>query len=256
MTKSKIQIKTPDDIKKMTEGGKKLGKIKRKLRDAIGVGVSAADIEKLAVELIAKANGKPSFKMVDKYNWATCVDVNDGVVHGVPKKSVIFKKGDVVSVDVGMYYKGFHTDSAFSVGIDALEEINKFLKVGKDAIFAAIEKARVGNRIYDISNATETTLEKGGVTPVRALVGHGVGKKLHEAPPIPCFVNGKRENSPVIPEGAVFAIEVMYTMGGFDLKRDDDGWTIRTCDGTISALFEETVAVTKSGPVVLTKMAE
>ncbi len=256
MTKSKIQIKTPDDIAKMAEGGKKLGEIKRKMRDMIDVGVSAADVEKLAVKLIAKAGGEASFKMVEGYDWATCVDVNDGVVHGIPKESVIFQKGDVVSVDVGMYYKGFHTDSAFSVGIGVSEKINKFLETGKNASVAAIKKARVGNRVYDISNATEITLEKGGVTPVRALVGHGVGKELHEAPPIPCFTNGKRENSPVIPEGAVLAIEIIYMIGGYDLKKDDDGWTIRTCDGTISALFEETVAVTKNGPMVLTKMAE
>ena len=251
--KEEINIKTPSEIKLMMEGGKKLGRIKKKLIEAIKEGVSAKIINRLAEELIEKEGGKASFKMVDGYSWGTCVNVNDGIVHGIPHESIIFKNGDIVSVDVGIYYKGFHTDMSFTVGISPSESINSFLSVGKVALKRAIEACRSGNRVYDISKEIEETLEKSKLSPIKTLVGHGIGRDLHEAPQIPCFTKGKRQNTPEIVEGAVFAVEVMYAQGSPETVMGSDGWTISAQDGKIAALFEETVAVTGSGPVVLTK---
>ena len=237
----------------MIVGGKKLGRIKNELGELIAEGVSAKEIEDLAVSLIKKTGGKASFKMVPGYRWATCVNVNQGVVHGTPKQGIVFKKGDIVSVDVGLFYKGFHTDTSFTVGVDGDLKTKRFLESGREALRQAISKARPGNTVFDISKIIQDTLEAKALSPIRALVGHGVGKGLHEPPPIPCFVNGKKEESPKIPEGAVLAIEVMYSEGKPDIVVGDDGWTIETKDGKIAGLFEETVAVTGNGPLVLTK---
>ena len=236
----------------MRKGGEALARVKGTLKKSVKSGVSADEIEKLANELIVKEGGKASFKMVKGYSWATCVNVNDGLVHGIPKKEIVFKKGDVVSVDVGMYYEGFHTDTSFTVAIDPPPQIKKFLGAGKDALLAGIGEARPGNRIYDISQAVEKEIVSAGFTPIRALVGHGVGRTLHEEPSIPCFTFGKRNASPEILPGMVLAIEVMYTHGSPEIVREDDGWTISVADGKISALFEETVAVTRHGHLVFT----
>jgi methionyl aminopeptidase len=247
-----IKVKTKSEIDVMAEGGKKLAKVKKEVEKAVAEGENAFDLDKLAENLVLKEGGKPSFKMVSGYHWTTCVNLNEGVVHGIPKKTVVFKKGDVVSVDLGMFYKGFHTDTSFTVGVEPRKDTEKMLWIGKEALKTAISRARVGNKIFDISEAIEAGVKKGGYSPIRALVGHGVGRDLHEEPQIPCFAAGTREKSLVIPEGAVFAIEVMYAKGSGDVVIEDDGWTISTHDGKISALFEETVAITKNGPIVLT----
>ena len=245
-------MKKPVEIAIMQEGGAKLRKIKEELMSRIDIGVSADDLEKLADALIKKSGGEASFKMVPGYYWATCVNVNEGIVHGIPKKEVVFKKGDVVSVDLGLFYKGFHTDTSITRAIAPDGKINDFLNVGKSALEKAVEKTSAGNRIYDISNAIEKTITTGGYTPLRALIGHGVGRELHEEPKIPCYVSEAREMSPEIKVGMTLAIEVMYTMGSPNIALADDGWTIFMRDGKISALYEETVAVTGNGPEVLT----
>lgn len=247
-----MTIKTKEEIEIMAEGGRMLSKVNKGLKVAIKTGTSAWEIEELANRLIKSEGGEPSFKKVEGYSWATCVNINDGIVHGIPKKNMVFQNGDVVSVDCGFFYKGFHTDSSLSVGIEPDSELKEFLEVGQRALKNAIKAAIIGNRIYDISAAIETTLTASKLTPVRALVGHGVGRELHEEPQVPCFTYGRYEDSPELVEGLVLAIEVMYTKGSGDLVLDNDGWTISTSDGKISGLFEETVAVTKKGPLVLT----
>lgn len=251
---NRIVIKTPEEIKIMAKGGEKLAKVKARLKKEIKVGVNAYEIDLLAEELILKEDGKPSFKMVPNYNWTTCVNINEGVVHGIPKKNIIFKKGDIVSVDLGIFYRGFHTDTSFSLGIEIGEEDQRFLDTGENALKAAIRRVKIANKIFDVSMAIEKTLKSGGFSPVRALVGHGVGRDLHEDPQIPCFTDPRQEeNSPQIIEGMVLAVEVMYSKGSGDVKLEKDGWTISSSDGTITALFEDTVAVTKEGPEVLTE---
>lgn len=247
-----IRIKTEEEVKIMTEGGKKLARVKIGLASAVKIGSNAAEIEALAQKLIKDEGAEPSFDKVPGYKWATCISVNEGLVHGIPTKELVFKKGDLVSVDVGLFYNGFHTDTSITVGLELSPENEKFLKAGKRALNLAISKARVGNYLYQISEAIEETIVEAHYTPIRALVGHGVGRELHEDPQIPCFVPGRVSDSPKLIPGMVLAIEVMYAMGRDAVEVAPDGWTIRMRDGKMSALFEETVAVTSGGPKVLT----
>ncbi|HKB88429.1 MAG TPA: type I methionyl aminopeptidase [Patescibacteria group bacterium] len=248
-----ITIKTPEEIKIMAEGGKKLARVKKGLIEAVKPGVTALDIENLAKKLIKEEGAEGSFNKVPGYSWMTCISVNEGLVHGIPKKEMVFKDGDKVSVDVGLYYKGFHSDTSVSVGINLSPENKKFLNIGLNALEKAIARAHVGNYIYDISEAIESTIEAAGYSVVRALVGHGVGHELHEDPQIPCFVPGRITDSPKIVAGMVLAIEVMYAQGSDKVEILEDGWTIAMRDGKMSGLFEETVAITEKGPVVLTR---
>jgi len=248
-----IPIKTDAEIRIMAEGGKKLSRVKNALAAAVKEGVRASDIEGLAVKLIKEEGAEASFKKVPGYHWATCVNVNEGLVHGIPVASIVFKKGDVVSIDIGIYYRGFHTDTSISVGIDLSPENQKFFNIGREALAKAIKMAKEGSRIYDISKAIEEVVEAAGYTTIKALVGHGVGRELHEDPQIPCFVPAPRGESPEIKRGMVLAIEVMYAMGSDKVEMLGDGWTIAMRDGKISGLFEETVAVTSKGQKVLTR---
>lgn len=237
----------------MAEGGKKLGRINKALMDAVKIGGNAYEVEELANKLIAREGAEASFKMVPGYKWATCVNINDGLVHGIPSKDVVFHKGDVVSIDVGIYYKGFHTDTSDTKGLEVDKQTRMFLEAGQKAQKKAISVAKPGGRIYDISKAMEDVIRGEGYTPIEALVGHGVGRELHEGPPIPCLVRASSEATPQITPGMVLAIEVMYAQGEPDVEITKDGWTIRMRDGKISALYEETVAVTPNGPLVLTE---
>lgn len=248
-----ITPKTKDEINIITEGGKKLASVKNKLRDLVRAGSTPLEVDRNAEELLLKAGGKPSFKTVQNYFWSTCINVNEGVVHGIPTETP-FKKGDVVSIDVGLFYKGFHTDTSFSVLVDDNDKDNeKFLDAGQAALAGAISEVKPGNRIGKVSKAMQKILEKRGYSPIRALTGHGIGKTLHEPPQIPCFWEGDIENSQEIPEGAVLAVEVIYALGLPDLVLSQgDDWTIATQDGKIAALFEETVIATVQGPLVVT----
>ena len=248
-----IKIKTESEIEIMTAGGKKLVRVKNALKEATKIGVKASDIEELAKKLIKAEGAEGSFDKVPGYSWVTCINVNAGLVHGVPGKEIIFKKGDVVSVDVGLYYKGFHTDTSFSVGLDVTPETQKFLNVGQNALEAAIRAVKADNYVFDISRAIELTMEAQGYTPIKALVGHGVGRELHEEPQIPCFVPGRIADSSKLVVGMTLAVEVMYAQGSDKVEILPDGWTIAMRDGKISALFEETVVVTQKGPKVLTR---
>ena len=248
----KISLKTESEMKIMAEGGAKLARVKKALAKAVKPGVSAWDIEELANKLIEAEGALASFKKVPGYKWATCVNVNDGVVHGIPKKTTIFKDGDVVSVDVGIYYRSFHTDTAVSVCLTKDKEKQEFLSVGRKAMVDGIKQVKKGNTIGDISRAIEKTLFSNNLNPVWALTGHGVGKELHELPYIPCYNSDEDSQKLVIGTGFVLAVEVMFTTGNGEIAQDNDGWTLRTKDAKIAGLWEETVAVTSDGPVVLT----
>jgi methionyl aminopeptidase len=249
----KMTIKTPEQLKIMEEGGKMLHEVKLKLVEAVKVGVSAAEIDALAEKLIIEAGAEPSFKKVEDYAWTTCISVNEGVVHGIPHKEIIFKDGDLVSVDVGMYYKGFHTDTSMSVGVNPNKEVSKFLKAGKEAFQNAVSAIVPNNSyVYDISKGMEDVLLKYGYSPILDLTGHGIGKNLHEQPYIPCYTSGLRIESPKIVPGMAIAVEVMYTMGEPDLIKEKDGWTISTQDGKIAGLFEDTLIVTEKGYKIIT----
>lgn len=236
----------------MAEGGRIISSIKDKLKKLIITGAIPAEIDKVAEKLILEAGGQPSFKKVKGYHWTTCINVNEGVVHGVPTNAPL-KEGDIVKLDIGIFYKGFHNDTAFSVGVGETTGKNKdFLETGRQALKNSIKQAVAGNRVADISRTMQETLTNRGYTPVRDLTGHGVGKNLHEDPQIPCYWEGDVKNSQILPKGATLAIEVIYTQGSPELVLSgDDSWTIRTLDGKIAALFEETIAVTDGQPLVL-----
>lgn len=247
-----IQAKTLAEVKIMAEGGARLAGIKETLLGAVKPGITPIALDTLADKLIAASGGAPSFKMVKGYRWATCININSGVVHGIPT-DIPLKSDDLVSIDVGMFYKGFHTDTSFTacVGV-ATPTLERFLAAGREALSASIKEVRVGKRVSHISRAMQAVLKKYGYSPVRALIGHGIGRLLHEEPQIPCFWDGRVEDGQLLTQGAVLAIEVIYTQGAPDLVLASDGWTIETKDGKIAGLFEETVAVGARGPRVLT----
>lgn len=249
----KIKPKNKDEIEKMSQGGKILAEVKRALAKEIKVGHTPLDLEKQANDLIYSSGAEPSFKRVHGYHWATCINVNDGVVHGIPNERK-FREGDIVSVDVGVYYRGFHTDSAFTVPISPVSgNTQEFLSTGELALKKSISKAVANGKISDISKTIQKVLESAGFSPSRDLTGHGVGEKLHEPPFIPCFWEDKTMQDYIIPSGATLAIEVIYCLGSPQIRiSQEDGWTISTKDGKIAALFEETVAVTAGAPQVLT----
>lgn len=236
----------------MREGGRRLSEVKKKVVKAIGPGVSAWQIEELATREIKVQGGRASFKMVPGYRWSTCVNVNAGVVHGIPKKEVVFREGDVVSVDMGMYYQGFHTDTSVSVYLGKNPKVQKFMEVGKKALKMGISAFKQDNTVADITRAMQSELTRANFSPVYNLTGHGIGRKLHESPRVPMVLSGSHDEKVQLEPGMVLAIEVMYALGKGDIILEDDGWTLSTEDGTISALFEETVALTSHGLIILT----
>lgn len=217
----------------------------------IKIGVDTKDLDKIAAAVIEKEGAVPSFKKVPGYKHCICATPNSWVVHGVPG-NYILKNGDILGIDLGSYYNGYHSDVAhtYLVG-EGNEEKKKFLKIGEKALWSAIKEAKLGGGIGDISNKIQTIVEGAGYSVVKELVGHGVGKRLHEDPLVPG--RGKKGTGLELKEGMVLAIEVIYNMGKPDVALLPDGWTIATKDKSFSALFERTVAVTKKGPVVLTR---
>ena len=257
--------KTEEEIRIMTEGGKRLGTILKKLLAEVKIGVAPLQIDALAQKLIQEAEGSPSFTTVRDYKWATCINVNDVVVHGIPT-NVPFVESDVVGVDVGLFYKEYHTDTAWTVFVrkqktedggpiaEDRKQREKFLKIGEEALWKAINQARVGKRIGDISEAIQKTVEGAGYSVVKNLVGHGVGKKLHESPQIPGIVTRPIEKTLPFEKGMVIAIEVIYNEGQPEIVyKNTDGWTLVTSDGSLSGVFEHTLVITEKEPIVLTQ---
>lgn len=251
--------KTTDEIAIMAEGGARLGAILQKLLIRAQPGVSLLEIETLADQMIRQAGGEASFKTVKGYKWATCLCVNDVVVHGIPTKYQL-QEGDLFTIDVGFLYKGFHTDTAWTKIVRREKQeakhtsgVEMFLKVGQEALWKAIDQARVGNRVGHISHTIQKIVEGAGYGIVKTLVGHGVGRELHEAPQVPGFLKTSVESTPELLAGQTIAIEVIYAMGsGAVVYPNDDGWSIGTRDGSPSAVFEHTLAITGNDPIILT----
>lgn len=244
-------IKSASEIAIMKKGGDKLASILTALLEAAQPGVILKDIDDTAMKLISAAGGAPSFQTVSGYKWATCLCVNDVIVHGVPSRYAL-KAGDILTIDVGILYKGFHTDTAWTKVVGG--KTNKFLEVGEKALWKAIAEARGGQRIGHVSQAIQETVEKAGFSVISALVGHGVGESLHEAPQIPGFLDRSIDKTPQLVPGMTIAIEVIYAMGKRAVVYDTgDGWSIATKDGSLSAVFEHTIAITHKSPVILTR---
>jgi len=245
----------------MREGGKKLWHILQILLDMSVAGVPLEIIEQRARNEIQKAGGSPSFMTVNGYQWATCLCLNEQVVHGIPS-SYILKDGDVFTIDIGMIYKGFHTDTAWTKIIQnseskiqnqELKEKEKFLKVGEETLQKAISVAKAGNRVGHISQTIEQTITASGYDVVRSLTGHGVGKILHEEPMIPEYLDKPIDKTPLLTSGMTLAIEVIYAMGKGGIEYEsEDGWTLATKDKSLSAVFEQTITVGDGDSSVLT----
>ena len=237
----------------MLEGGRILTKIRQALADAVRPGTTLIEIEELARRLIRRSGAKPSFTMVPGYGYATCLSVNDGVVHGIPTGRKVMT-GDLVSIDIGVYFKGFHTDTATTVIAGKGSSIDRlFVQTGQRALSKAIAQARAGKRVGDISFAIQQEVETAGYSCVRSLSGHGIGRELHEEPAVPCLLFGQAKKTPLLQSGQALAIEVIYTMGGHELTLQDDGWTLATSDASVAGLFEKTVMITEGSPLMITK---
>ncbi len=255
-----IHYKTEKEIETMSEGGKILAEVLFKILEKIKQGVTELEIDRLAEELIIKRGAFPAFKKVPGYNYTTCISTNDVVVHGIPAINS-FKKGDIIGVDCGVYFKGLYTDMAETIRVkgqsnkdqsNKKDEVDKFLETGKKALKEAIKVAKVGNRIGNISKTIQEIVEKEGYSVVKSLIGHGVGRKLHEKPEVPGFLDKKIEKTPILKKGMTIAIEVIYNKGESEVVYGKDNWTIKTADGSVSGLFERTIAITKDDPLILT----
>ncbi len=238
----------------MAEGGKRLAAILDEVLAKVRPGLSTLAIDSWIEEGIVKAGGTPSFKLVPHYHWASCVGVNEEVVHSIPKKNKIIKEGDLLKIDLGMLWQGLNTDLSWTVlvGKQTGEDQLRFLEAGEKALSEAIKAAQPGNRIGHLSQAIQTVIEGAGFRPVEALTGHGIGRKLHEEPLIPGVLRRLLSETPLLKPGMTLAIEVIYSQGSGEVVLEADGWTISTKDGKIAGLFEKTIAVTESGPLVLT----
>lgn len=244
-----IPTKSSEEIKIMTTAGKIASEALEEVLAAVKPGVTTMDLEKIADRAITSRGAKPSFKTVADYDFATCININGGLVHGLPGEYVI-KQGDLVSVDMGAYLEGFHSDLSYTVEVGS-DDKKDFLEVGKKALAAGIKKCQLGNHVGDISNAMQKVVEGRGYSVSRDLVGHGIGRELHEDPYVPGY--GELGEGPKIKEGMVLAIEIIYQEGLPEISISDDEWTIETADGSLAGLFEHTVAATKNGPKVLTE---
>jgi methionyl aminopeptidase len=223
------------------------------LRRAVKPGVTTLELDTLADEFIRGHDGAtPAFKGIYGFPKSICTSINEEIVHGIPSKKRVLEKGDIVSLDVGVGYKGFFTDSATTVSVGKPNaEMKRLMQVTQDSLEAGIEQAVAGNHVGDIGAAVQAVVEAAGYSVVRDLVGHGVGKDLHEDPQVPNY--GKPHHGTRLVPGLTIAIEPMVNIGGYAVKTLSDGWTIVTADGTRSAHFEHTVAVTDGAPLVLTR---
>lgn len=227
-----------------------MGRVHGEIAKAIKIGVTTQELDDLAYNFIIKNGGIPSFKGYNGFPYTLCISINEQVVHGFPGKYVL-RDGDVISVDCGVYLDGYHSDSAYTYGVgNVSEDVRRLLEFTKQSLYLGIEEAVIGKRTGDIGFSIQNFVESKGYSVVRELVGHGVGKKLHESPEVPNY--GKRGKGVKLEEGMVIAIEPMINLGKKEIVQEEDGWTIRTKDRKPSAHFEHTVAIRKGKAEVLT----
>lgn len=249
-----IILKSAQEIKAMRQAGVILARVLKTLEAAVKPGVTTKELDLLAAELIAKAGCKASFLNYNGFPATLCISVNEEVVHGIPDSRVL-QEGDIVSIDGGVIYQGYHSDSAITVPVGLVDEAKlKLLQVTKECLYLGIAQAVEGNRLSDISNAVQQHAELAGYSVVRDLVGHGIGKKLHEDPEIPNF--GPPHRGPRLQSGMTLAIEPMINMGKYPVEVLENEWTIVTRDRLPSAHFEHTIVITPQGPMILSQEQE
>ena len=246
-----IQLKNSQQISAMMEAGRITGEALLKAREHIREGVSTFEIDKVIREYIERCGAKPSFLGYGGFPGSACISINDEVIHGIPSKKRILKEGDVVKVDVGAFYKGFHGDSARTIPVGRVsEEAEKLIRVTRESFFAGVANMKVGNRIGDVGAAIQKCVENEGFSVVRRYIGHGIGRELHEQPDVPNY--GTEGRGTRLCAGMVLAIEPMVNVGGEQVLEMPDGWTVKTQDGSLSAHYENTVALTSDGVVITT----
>ncbi len=247
-----IICKAPAELEKMHRAGLIVWEVLSKVRDAVKPGVSTMDLEKLAEGLSAARGGRPAFKGYRGYPCVLCTSVNQEVVHGIPSEKRRLKAGEIISLDFGAEVDGYFADAAVTVPVGEIgSELEKLLRVTRESLDRAIEKVKLGNRLSDISHAVQGWVEHNGYSVVREFVGHGIGTRMHEEPNLPNY--GEPGRGPRLQEGMVLAIEPMVNAGQPAVRVLDDEWTAVTADGSYSAHFEHTVAVTANGPWILTR---
>jgi methionyl aminopeptidase len=247
-----IIIKSPSEIEMMRQAGKIVAATLQALLERIRPGVATAELDGIAVREIQSWGGIPSFKGYRGYPASLCVSINDELVHGIPGQREL-QEGDIVSLDVGAIFSGFHGDAAVTVGVGQIsDEAKRLISVTEGALRAGIAAARHGSRLGDVSAAIQEHVESRGFTVVREYVGHGIGRQMHDEPQIPNF--GLPGRGPLLKEGMALALEPMVNVGGWRTKVDDDGWTVRTADGSLCAHFEHTIAITDGEAEILTAL--
>ncbi len=246
-----IVLKTSRELGIMKEACSIAAGALQTVGNAVTEGITTAELDALAEKYIRSRGGEPNFKNYNGFPATACISINNEVIHGIPSKTRKICAGDIVSVDLGAKYGGYHGDNAatFACG-DVSPEAKRLISVTKDALYEGIKAARAGSRIGDISNAVQRTVEAAGFSVVRQYVGHGIGTQLHEAPEVPNFGTAGR-GIRLLP-GMTLAIEPMVNIGGYDVKVLPDGWTVKTKDGSLSAHFEHTVVITSDGPKIMT----
>ena len=247
-----IVRKSRSELETMREGGRITAACLKMLRENAKVGVSTKELDGMAEEFIYERGGKPEFKGYQGFPASICASPNEMIVHGIPGPYLL-KEGDTISLDVGVRYEGFVTDSATTVAVGEVpEETKGLLDVTRRCLAAATEEMRVGKKLGDVGYAIQSLAEEEGYGVIRDLVSHGVGRKMHEDPQIPNY--GRPGTGPRLQPGMTFAIEPMITLGDYDIRISEwDGWSIYTADGSLAAHFEHTIAVTEAGPWVLTE---
>jgi len=246
-----VTIKTNEEIKRMREAGKRLNRVHEKLKESIRPGVSTKEIDRVCEELIRSCGATPNFLHYEGYPASVCVSVNDEVVHGIPSEERILREGDIVSLDTGLIWQGYHSDAARTYGVGRISpEAQKLIDVTRESFFQGIEEAVAGRHLYDISNAIADYVIPYGYGIVYELVGHGIGRSLHEPPEIPNFP--RRRRGIRLKAGMTLAIEPMINIGTGEVEWQDDGWTVVTADHSLSAHYENTVLITDGRPEILT----
>lgn len=246
-----IELKSPREIALMRRGGHILADVVDRLREVVKPGISTLEIDEDVEAFIRSRGAVPAFKGYRGFPATVCISINEEVVHGIPSAHRRVKEGDIVGLDLGCIVEGYYADCAFTLAIgDVPPKVQQLLDVTRDSLDVAVAECRPGRRLSDVSHAVQAHVEGHGFSVVRAFVGHGIGRALHEDPQIPNF--GDPGRGPQLRAGMVLAIEPMVTMGSYDVKVLDDGWTAVTRDGSLAAHFEHTIAITEAGPEVLT----
>jgi methionyl aminopeptidase len=250
-----ITLKSEHELALMREAGRVVAEVLAEIRETVAPGVATADLEAVADRIIVgKYQAIPSFKGYRGFPGMVCASVNEEIVHGIPRQRVL-DEGDIVSVDVGVIYKGYHGDAAITVGVGRIDaESQRLIDVTAESLRIGIQAAVAGNWTTDISKAIQTYVEGQGYSVVREYTGHGIGRQMHEDPQIPNYYEPRLGGRIRLRPGMTFALEPMVMIGDWKTRVLDDHWTVVTADGTLSAHFEHTVAVTKNGPEILTRL--